>query len=142
MYMPKTNTTLRHVIYSFPHSAEQNSKTIAVPPERVLESKRMRSKCQRSPITLISNVHTLLIHTLSLPSTPSTFVNSTPSHQHLRAGFRQNSNNFCAMPTALLPISFPRTSVRNRARARLQITALLGSPARCPHRSSWLKPLL
>lgn len=32
-------------------------------------------------------------------------------------------------------------SVRSLARARLQMTALLGSGARWPHLSSWLKPL-
>lgn len=46
------------------------------------------------------------------------------------------------MPTALLLArSFPLMSVRNRANAMLQMTALFGSPARCPHWSSWLKPL-
>lgn len=90
----------------------------------------------RRPMTLISSVHTRLIHTLSFPSTPSTLSSSTPSHQHLLAGLRQNSNSFCAMPTALLPISLPRMSLRSLARARLQTTALLGSPARCPHWSS------
>jgi hypothetical protein len=85
---------------------------------------------QRNPITLISKVHTLLIQTFSLPSTPSTFSKSTPSHQHLRAGFLQNKSSFCAIPTALEPISLARMSVRNRARARLHITALLGSFAR------------
>lgn len=46
------------------------------------------------------------------------------------------------MPTALLfARSLPLMSVRRRARAMLQMTALFGSPARCPHRSSWLKPL-
>jgi hypothetical protein len=100
------------------------------------------SSAQRSPMTLISSVHTLLIQTLSLPSTPSTSSSSTPSHQHLRAGLRQNSSSFCAMPTALLPISLPRMSDRSRASARLQMTALLGSPARCPQESSWLKPLI
>jgi len=34
------------------------------------------------------------------------------------------------MPTALLPISLPRMSERNRASAKLQMTALFGSPAR------------
>lgn len=86
---------------------------------------------QRRPMTLISRVHTLLIQTLSfLPSTPSTLSSSTPSHQHRRAGFRQKSSSFWAMPTALLPMSLPRMSERRRASARLQITALLGSPAR------------
>lgn len=96
----------------------------------------------RSPITLISSVHTRLIHTLSLPSTPSTSSNSTPSHQHLLAGLRQKSRSFCAIPTALLfPRSLPRISLRSLASARLQTTALPGSPARWPHLSSWLKPL-
>jgi hypothetical protein len=54
---------------------------------------------------------------------------------------RQNSNSFCAIPTALLPISLPRMSDLSRASARLQMTALLGSPALWPHLSSWLKPL-
>jgi hypothetical protein len=89
----------------------------------------------------ISRVQTLRIQTLSFPSTPSTLSSSTPSHQHRRAGFLQNSRSFCAIPTALLLISLPLISVRNLARAMLQITALLGSPARCPHWSSWLKPL-
>jgi hypothetical protein len=118
---------------------------------------------QRSPITLctivsvpiitgdpyqepgvehtISSVHTLRIQTFNLPSTPSTLSNSTPSHQHLRAGFRQNSNSFCAIPTALLDKFSSLTPVRRRARAILQMTALFGSPARWPHWSSWLKPL-
>lgn len=91
----------------------------------------------RNPITLISSVHTRLIHTLSLPSTPSTSSNSTPSHQHLLAGLRQKSRSFCAMPTALLfPRSLPRISLRSLASARLQTTALPGSPARWPHLSS------
>lgn len=45
------------------------------------------------------------------------------------------------MPTALLPMSLPRMSDRRRASAKLQMTALLGSPARWPHWSSWLNPL-
>lgn len=46
------------------------------------------------------------------------------------------------MPTALLlDRSLPFTSVRSRASAILQMTALFGSPARWPQRSSWLKPL-
>lgn len=90
----------------------------------------------------ISSVQTLLIHTLSLPSTPLTLSSSTPSHQQRRAGFLQNRSSFCAIPTALLlPRSLPLMSVLRRARAMLQMTALLGSPARCPHRSSWLNPL-
>ena len=91
----------------------------------------------------ISSVHTLLIQTFSfLPSKPSTFSNSTPSHQHRRAGFLQNRRSFCAIPTALLfASSLPLISVRRRASARLQITALLGSPALWPHLSSLLKPL-
>lgn len=97
---------------------------------------------QRNPITLISSVHTLLIHTFNFPSTPSTLSNSTPSHQHLLAGLRQNRSNFCAMPTTLLLASLPpRTSVRRRASASEQITALLGSLARCPQLSEWLNPL-
>ena len=93
-------------------------------------------------MTLISSVQTLLIQTFNFPSTPSTPSRSTPSHQHLRAGFRQNRSSFCAIPTALLPISPPRMSVRNLASARLQITALFGSFARWPQWSSWLNPLL
>lgn len=90
----------------------------------------------------ISRVQTRLIHTLSFPSTPRTFSSSTPSHQQRRAGFLQKSNSFCAIPTALLLArSLPLISVLRRARAMLQMTALLGSPARWPHRSSWLKPL-
>jgi hypothetical protein len=90
----------------------------------------------------ISSVQTLLIHTFSLPSMPLTFSSSTPSHQHRRAGFLQNRSSFCAIPTALLfAKSFPLISVRSLARAILQMTALFGSPARCPHLSSWLKPL-
>lgn len=92
-------------------------------------------------MTLISNVQTLLIHTFSFPSTPSTPSSSTPSHQHLRAGFLQNRSNFCAIPTALFPISPPRMSVRNLASARLQMTALFGSFALWPQWSSWLNPL-
>jgi hypothetical protein len=91
----------------------------------------------------ISSVQTLLIHTFSLPSTPFTFSSSTPSHQHRRAGFLQKRSSFWAIPTALLfARSLPLISVRSRASAMLQITALLGSPARCPHLSSWLKPLM
>ena len=90
----------------------------------------------------ISKVQTLLIQTLSFPSTPSTLSSSTPSHQHLRAGFLQNNRSFCAMPTALLLAnSLPLMSVLRRARAKLHITALLGSPARCPQRSSLWNPL-
>jgi len=90
----------------------------------------------------ISSVQTLRIQTFSFPSIPSTLSNSTPSHQHLRAGFLQNSRSFCAMPTAgLVARASPLTSVRRRARAKLQMTVLLGSPARWPHRSSLLKPL-
>jgi hypothetical protein len=85
----------------------------------------------------ISSVHTRRIHTFSGPSTPSTSFNSTPSHQHRRAGLRQNRRSFCAIPTALLfARSFPLISVLNRASAMLHITALLGSPARWPHLSS------
>ena len=94
-------------------------------------------------VQTISSVQTLRIQTLSLPSMPSTFSNSIPSHQHLLAGFLQNRRSFCAIPTALLlaRVSLPLISVRKRARARLQMTALLGSPARWPQRSSLLKPL-
>lgn len=84
---------------------------------------------QRKPITLISRVQTLRIHTFNLPSTPSTPSNSTPSHQHRRAGFRQNKRSFWAIPTASRLFTESRMSVRKRASARLQITALLGSPA-------------
>lgn len=119
-----------------------------------------KATLQRSPITLctallavfggseritttltISKVHTLLIHTFSVPLTPSTSSSSTPSHQHLLAGFLQKSNSFCAIPTALLLAKSPLMSVRSLASAKLQMTALFGSPARWPHRSSWLKPL-
>lgn len=89
----------------------------------------------------ISNVHTRRIQTLSLPSTPSTLSSSTPSHQHLRAGFRQKSSSFCAIPTALLLAASPRMSVRSRAKAIEQTTALLGSAARWPQVSAWSKPL-
>ena len=96
----------------------------------------LKEETQKWKLT-ISNVQTLLIHTLSFPSTPSTLSSSTPSHQHLRAGFLQNKSSFCAIPIALLfANSLPLISVRNRARARLQMTALLGSPARWPQRSS------
>ena len=83
-------------------------------------------------VLTISSVQTLRIQTLSLPSMPSTFSNSIPSHQHLLAGFLQNRRSFCAIPTALLlaRVSLPLISVRKRASARLQMTALLGSPAR------------
>lgn len=79
---------------------------------------------------LISSVQTRLIQTLSFPDTPSTFSSSTPSHQQRLAGLRQKRCNFCAIPSALLLISLPRISLRSRASARLQITALFGSPAR------------
>lgn len=84
------------------------------------------------PITLISSVHTRRIQTLSLPWTPSTSSSSIPSHQHLLAGFLQNSSSFCAMPIAALFMSVPRMSLRNLVNARLQMTALFGSPARWP----------
>jgi hypothetical protein len=45
------------------------------------------------------------------------------------------------MPTALLPARSPLMSVRNLASARLQMTALFGSPALCPQQSSWSNPL-
>lgn len=93
------------------------------------------SLCISAKLT-ISSVHTLRIQTFSFPFTPSTPSSSTPSHQHRRAGLRQNNSNFCAMPTALLPVTSPLMSVRSRANAREQMTALLGSPARWPHRSS------
>lgn len=89
----------------------------------------------------ISKVQTRRIHTFRLPSIPSTPFKSTPSHQHLLAGFRQKSRSFCAIPTALLPARSPLMSVRNLARARLQITALFGSPALWPQQSSWSNPL-
>jgi hypothetical protein len=92
-----------------------------------------RLTCQEGERHTISSVQTLRIQTFNLPSTPSTFSNSTPSHQHLRAGFRQNSSSFCAMPTALLERFSSLTPVRRRASAILQMTALFGSPARCPH---------
>jgi hypothetical protein len=79
----------------------------------------------------ISSVHTLLIHTFNLPSTPRTLSSSTPSHQQRRAGFLQKRSSFCAIPTALLLArSLPLMSVLRRASAILQMTALLGSPAR------------
>jgi hypothetical protein len=90
----------------------------------------------------ISNVQTLRIQIFSFPSIPSTPSSSIPSHQHRRAGFRQKRSSFCAIPTALVfARSLPRISVRRRARAKLQMTALFGSPARWPQRSSLLKPL-
>lgn len=92
------------------------------------------------PLT-ISRVQTLRIQTFNFPSTPSTFSNSTPSHQHRRAGFRQNKSSFCAMPTAFEFAASPRMSVRRRARAIEQTTALLGSAARWPHISAASKPL-
>lgn len=92
---------------------------------------------------LSSSVQTRRAHSLmTLSGSPcSARSTSMPSHQHLRAGLRQKRSSFCAMPTALLPISLPLMSERSRASARLQMTALLGSPARWPHESSWLKPL-
>ena len=85
---------------------------------------------EETPLT-ISKVHTLRIHTFNFPCTPSTPSNSTPSHQHLLAGFRQKSNSFCAIPTAFAsPPAEPRMSVRSRANAREQMTALFGSGAR------------
>jgi hypothetical protein len=46
------------------------------------------------------------------------------------------------MPTAFAePADSPLISVRSRARAIEQITALLGSAARWPQLSSWSKPL-
>lgn len=95
----------------------------------------------------ISSVQTRRIHTFSTPSTPSTFFSSTPSHQHLRAGLRQNNSSFCAMPTTLLLVESPLDvaplmSVRSRASASEQMTALLGSDARWPQVSAWLNPLI
>jgi hypothetical protein len=90
----------------------------------------------------ISNVQTLRTQTLTWPSTPSTSSRSIPSHQHRRAGFRQKRSSFWAMPTELLLDRSPRMSVRSFAKARLQMTALLGSGARWPHWSSRSKPLL
>jgi hypothetical protein len=81
----------------------------------------------------ISKVQTRRIQTFNLPFTPSTSSSSTPSHQHLLAGFLQNNSNFWAIPTALLFAKSPLTSVLSLARARLQMTALFGSPARWPH---------
>lgn len=89
----------------------------------------------------ISKVHTRRIQTLTSPSTPSTSSSSIPSHQHRRAGFLQKRRSFWAIPTALLLDKSPRMSVRSLARARLQITALLGSGARWPHWSSRSNPL-
>ena len=102
----------------------------------------LRQGRQRNSLT-ISKVHTLRIHTFNFPGTPSTPSSSTPSHQHLLAGFLQKSNSFWAIPTALESFpAEPRTSVRKRANAREQITALLGSGARWPHVSFGWKPLL
>ena len=113
----------------------------------------------------ISKVQTLRTQTFNCPSTPSTPSSSTPSHQHLLAGFLQKSSNFCAIPTELallwllvaglegeemllaLGVAFAvlseedgfwglLMSVRRRARAREQMTALLGSLARWPQVSS------
>jgi len=64
-------------------------------------------------------------------------------HQHRLAGLRQNSSSFCAIPTALLlEADSPRMSVRRRASAIEQTTALLGSAARWPQMSARSKPLL
>jgi len=126
---------------------ECSSKSVLCLDRRTRKSSGSRSegegfnRAQRNPITLISKVHTLRIQTFNLPSTPSTWSSSTPSHQHLRAGFRQKSNSFCAIPTALLFAASPRMSVRNRASAMEQMTALFGSAARWPHVSAWSKPL-
>ena len=100
---------------------------------------------KKHSVLTISKVHTLRIHTFNFPCTPSTSFNSTPSHQHLLAGFRQNSKSFCAIPTAFASLPLeppgpaaadePRMSVRRRANAREQMTALLGSGARWPHAS-------
>lgn len=89
----------------------------------------------------ISSVQTRRTQTLTTPSTPSTSLRSRPSHQHRRAGFLQNSRSFWAIPTALLFARSPLISVRSLASARLQMTALLGSGARCPHWSSRSNPL-
>jgi hypothetical protein len=53
--------------------------------------------CQARQVHTISSVHTLLIHTFSLPSTPLTLSSSTPSHQHRRAGFLQKRSSFWAV---------------------------------------------
>ena len=90
----------------------------------------------------ISKVHTLRTHTFNLPLTPSMPSSSTPSHQHLLAGFLQNRRSFWAIPMALLFDKSLLTSVRSFARARLQITARLGSWARWPQVSSLSKPLV
>lgn len=63
------------------------------------------------------------------------------STYHLRAGFLQKSNSFCAIPTALLFAASPLISVRSRASAMEQMTALFGSAARWPQVSVWSKPL-
>lgn len=128
-----------------------SSRVVRVRSDTVLAQSyhALRIVSKQSPISspsreclTISRVHTRRIQTLSFPSTPSTLSNSTPSHQHLLAGLRQNSNSFCAMPTALAaPAESPRTSVRRRASAMEQITAFCGSAARCPQVSSWLNPL-
>lgn len=98
----------------------------------------IKTSCQLT----ISRVHTLRIQTFSVPCTPSTSSSSTPSHQHRLAGLRQNSSSFCAMPTALLlVVESPRMSVRRRASAIEQTTALLGSAARWPQVSARSKPL-
>ncbi len=170
------------------------------PPKHQSSSQRSPSQERRKARLTISRVQTRRIQTLSLPpSTPSTRSSSVPSHQHRRAGFRQNSKSFCAMPSAaafdaavaaadaaadtgddepdedddvvlvyllvlslfvpdvlelplvllvvaaLLPLvsssALLLMSVRNRASAKLQMTALFGSPARWPQLSSWLNPL-
>lgn len=100
----------------------------------------LRSTCQQAARQFnagtrleltISRVQTLRIQTFNVPGTPSTSWSSTPSHQHRLAGLRQNSSSFCAMPTALLlAVESPRMSVRRRASAIEQTTALLGSAAR------------
>ena len=97
--------------------------------------------CASGLLLTISSVQTRLIQTFSFPSTPSTLLSSMPSHQHLRAGFRQNKSSFCAMPTALELAASPRMSVRRRARAIEQMTALFGSAARWPQVSAASKPL-
>lgn len=45
------------------------------------------------------------------------------------------------MPTAAVSCVRMSVPVRRRANAMEQMTALLGSPPRWPHRSWWLNPL-
>ena len=46
------------------------------------------------------------------------------------------------MPTDVLLAGSPRTSLRSRASAMEQMTALWGSAARWPQVSAWSKPLV